>query len=437
MDNLIQERQKDISSKYLIAKSYFSGFDEAHDTYNAISAASDGKVYYVLSSNTLKSGKFYRFDPLLDQTEFIADLNDMCGEANACAIPQGKSHSRLFEMSGKLFIATHVGFYEMIEGFERLPVNLPDGYKPYPGGHLLSYDLITGELTDLMKVPFGEGIVTMTMDTKRGQIYGITWPSGHFIHYDSINNKFKDLGLVSGQGEAGIPGEDYRVICRSMFIDPRDGSVYYSTSEGDIFSYHFEENEKKKIDAISLKLDYLGRYDYTRPGSMSYNWRKIFWYEPEDVAYGVHGNSGYLFRFDPKKSTIEIVERLTSDPSRKSGMFDQFTYGYLGFILGPDKETIYYLTGGPIFEDGKLIRGDDQINVGSKGIENVHLITYNIPSGEYIDHGPICYSDGSIPGYVNSIAMTEDGTIYTLARFEHEGKVIEDLVKIANPLTIN
>ena len=28
MDNLIQERQKDISSKYLIAKSYFSGFDE-------------------------------------------------------------------------------------------------------------------------------------------------------------------------------------------------------------------------------------------------------------------------------------------------------------------------------------------------------------------------------------------------------------------------
>jgi hypothetical protein len=33
--------------------------------------------------------------------------------------------------------------------------------------------------------------------------------------------------------------------------------------------------------------------------------------------------------------------------------------------------------------------------------------------------------------------MTEDGTIYTLARFENEGKVIEDLVKIANPLTIN
>ena len=64
------------------------------------------------------------------------------------------------------------------------------------------------------------------------------------------------------------------------------------------------------------------------------------------------------------------------------------------------------------------------------------MITYNIPSGEYIDHGPICYADGSIPGYVNSIAMTEDGTIYTLARFEHEGKVIEDLVKIANPLTI-
>jgi hypothetical protein len=28
-------------------------------------------------------------------------------------------------------------------------------------------------------------------------------------------------------------------------------------------------------------------------------------------------------------------------------MFDEFSYGYLGFTLGPDEQTIYYLTGGP------------------------------------------------------------------------------------------
>ncbi len=38
------------SSKSLIAEPVFSGFDFAHDTYNALSRASDGKIYYVLSS---------------------------------------------------------------------------------------------------------------------------------------------------------------------------------------------------------------------------------------------------------------------------------------------------------------------------------------------------------------------------------------------------
>ncbi len=69
---------------------------------------------------------------------------------------------------------------------------------------------------------------------------------------------------------------------------------------------------------------------------MGYNWRSIIWYEAEGAAYGVHGNSGYLFKFDPKSSKVEIVERITSEPSKKSGMFDQFSYGYLGFLLGPD-----------------------------------------------------------------------------------------------------
>ena len=151
---------------------------------------------------------------------------------------------------------------------------------------------------------------------------------------------------------------------------------------------------------------------------MGYNWRKIFWYAPEGVAYGVHGNSGYLFRLDPRARTLELVERITSEPSKRSGMFDQFSYGYLGFQLGPDGQTIYYLTGGPIYRDGKRVTGDDQIARGAaRGLENLHLITYHIPERRYQDHGPIFYADGSRPTYVNSIAIGADGTIYTLARF--------------------
>ncbi len=34
-----------------------------------------------------------------------------------------------------------------------------------------------------------------------------------------------------------------------------------------------------------------------------------------------------------------------TEPSRRSGMYDEFSYGYLGFTLGPDGHTLYYLTG--------------------------------------------------------------------------------------------
>ena len=419
----------------LVAKHYYSGFDLANNTYNAISPASDGKIYYVLSSKSIdEGGKMYVYNPETDQIKFLADLTDICGEKGQNAVPQGKSHVNFYEKNGKLYFSTHGGYYEIIDGMERVPVNLPDGYKPYPGGHFLSYDLTSGEFEDLAIAPDGEGIVTMTMDTERGQIYAITWPKGYFIHYDLGKNQLKNLGQISANGENGIPGYDYRVLCRSILINPENGSVYFSTSEGDIFTYNPGLGIIKKEEGVSLKLDYFGNYDPTRPGSMSYNWRSIFWYPPEKVAYGVHGNTGYLFQFDPSVPKLELIERITSEPSKRSGMFDQFSYGYLGFELGPDGQTIYYLTGGPIYSNGQRVKGEMEIGLGgARGLENLHLVTYNIPNKKYIDHGPVFYSDGERPTWVNSIAIGSDGNVYTLARFENNGKVIEDLVKIPDP----
>lgn len=419
----------------LTAKHYFSGFDLAHDTYNAISSASDGRIYYVLSSQEINiGGQVYVYDPATEKIDFLGDLTELCGEKEMKAISQGKSHVRFYESGGKLYFSTHVGFYEMIDGMECLPVNPPDGYKLYQGGHILSYDLAAKRFDRHAIAPDGEGILTMTMDAERKQIYAITWPKGYFIHYDIQKDQLYNLGLVSERGEAGKVGDDYRVLCRSMFVDHRDGKVYYSTAEGDIYSYHPGDRKIEKLTDIDLRLDYFGKYDYTRPGSMSYNWRSVVWYPDEEAAYGVHGNSGYLFRFDPRRKKIELVERITSEPSRKSGMFDQFSYGYLGFDLGPDGETLYYLTGGPIYIDGKRVKGVEEIAMGAaRGLENLHLITYHIPTGKYTDHGAVFYGDGSRPTYVNSIAIDKNGNVYALARFEHNGKLIEDLIRIPNP----
>ena len=419
----------------LTAKTYNSGFPQAHDTYNALSTASDGKIYYVLSSDRIDvGGKLYRYDPETDQTNFLADLTEICGEKDLGCIPQGKSHARFYEKDGKLYFSTHVGFYELINGMDRLPVSPPDSYKLYPGGHILSYDLSTGEFEDLAIIPNGEGMVSMTMDIDRGQIYGITWPRGSFIHYDVYTGVLKNLGQISKNGEAGEPGDDFRSLCRSLVVNPQSGTVYFSIAEGDIFAYNPEIGLVEKLEDINLRLDYFGKYDPTRPGSMGYNWRKIFWYKPQNTAYGVHGNSGYLFKFNPDSSYVEIVRRITSEPSQRSGMFDQFSYGYLGFQLGPDGKTIYYLTGGPIYIDGKRVAGASEIAKGAaKGLENLHLITYNIPEDKYLDHGPIFYEDGDRPLYVNSIAVGKGGEVYALARVTENNHTRTDLIKIPNP----
>lgn len=423
-----------VSQPPLVAKKYFSGFDDAHDTYNAISSASDGKIYYVLSSTRHDvGGQFYSYDPQDDSVEFIADLSEVLGEKEQKYIAQGKSHVEFYEKDNKLYFATHIGYYQMIDGAEQLPTVAPEGYKLYPGGHFVYYDMETKEIKSLSIAPEGEGIITMVMDQERDQLYGLTWPKGLLIHHDIKTGTLRNLGPVTKAGETQLGTDNFRVICRSMFVDSRDGNVYYSTAEGDIYFYNPSLSAPEKLEGVDLRIDYFGSYDPKDAGSMGYNWRKIYWYEPENKAYGVHGNSGYLFTFDPKDKKIEIIDRITSEPSKKSGMFDQFSYGYLGFMID-NNGVIHYLTGAPIYENGKRITGLDKINMGAaKGLEHLHLVTYNIPKKEYRDLGPVFYEDGAYPTYVNSIALGDNGDVYTLARFIHDGKEIEDLIKIELP----
>ena len=48
----------------LVARIHNSGFALAHDTCNGISTASDGKIYYVLSSQTHDAAaEMYVYDP--------------------------------------------------------------------------------------------------------------------------------------------------------------------------------------------------------------------------------------------------------------------------------------------------------------------------------------------------------------------------------------
>jgi len=417
----------------IIATVYNSGFEHAHDTYNGISSASDGKIYYVLCSQLMDvGGQVYSYDPKIRTIEHLGDLTEICGEKDMKTVAQGKSHVNFVESGGKLYFATHLGYYSIINGMEKTGV--PTGeYKAYRGGHLLAYDMKTKTFEDLGIGPHNEGIITMNMDVSRGLIYGLSWPTGYLFRYNLAKKEMKDLGPATGKGEDGF-GEDFRVVCRSIAIDPDNGSVFFTNAEGKIKCLKLGQDTVETIAGEDMRKDYFGTYEIFTSGSMAYNWRQVFWYTPEKKIYGVHGNSGYLFRLDPAVPRLDVLERLTSVPSKLTGMGDQFSYGYLGFKLGPDGRTIYYLTGGPIYIDGKRVMGASSTAKGeAKGLEDLHLITYDIPTGKYLDHGAIFYPDGQRPLYVNSIAIGDDGTVYTLARITENGKTRTDLISFPGP----
>ena len=417
----------------IIATVHDSGFPQAHDTYNGISSASDGKIYYVLCSQLIDiAGQMYSFDPGSGHIEHLGDLTGICGEKDMKVVAQGKSHVNFVEAGGKLYFATHLGYYSIIDGMEKpgLPAK---GFGAYRGGHVLAYDMKTKTFEDLGLAPHHEGIITMNMDTRRGLIYGLTWPTGYLFRYDVAGKEMKDLGPFTGQGEDG-KGRDFRVLCRSLVVNPDDGTVYLTNAGGQIKRLRAGQDSVETVEGDDLKKDYFGTYDVFTSGSMAYNWRQAFWHAPDKKIYGVHGNSGYLFRFDPSLPRIDVLERLTSMPSKLTGMGDQFSYGYLGFKLGPDGRTIYYLTGGPIYIDGQRVKGAASTAKGeAKGLEDLHLITYDIPTGKYLDHGSVFYPDGQRPLYVNSIAIGDDGTVYTLARITDNGKTRTDLISFPGP----
>ena len=71
----------------------------------------------------------------------------------------------------------------------------------------------------------------------------------------------------------------------------------------------------------------------------------------------------------------------------------------------------------------------------SKGVENLHLITYIIPEGKYTDNGPIFFSNGERPAYVNSIAVGKNGVVYTQGRIPENGHTRIDLISIPGPFS--
>ena len=89
----------------LKAETHNSGFPLGHDTYNGISAASDGRIYYVLSTEQFDVGaRMFVFDPATGKIRDLGGLTEACGEQDRKTIVQGKSHVGLRRVEGQALL---------------------------------------------------------------------------------------------------------------------------------------------------------------------------------------------------------------------------------------------------------------------------------------------------------------------------------------------
>ena len=110
----------------VIGRMIDAGFYYGDSNYHAICQASDGNVYYVICSHNKKSGaRMFRCNPKSNEVTMIGDLTDVVGEDRTKVINQGKVHSDIYEVDGKLYFGTHAGSWD----------------ETYPGGHYMCYDI--------------------------------------------------------------------------------------------------------------------------------------------------------------------------------------------------------------------------------------------------------------------------------------------------------
>ena len=189
--------------------------------YNSFSVAGDGKLY-MGTCCTFGSSHILCYDPETDRISDIADMDDAIGDHRRGFDRQGKIHGRLFEWEGLLYGATHMDIATPVYGNYYDP-------KRYAGGHWFRMDPKTHKIEDLGIQRQGEGILTYTMDTGRGILYGVTWPSGYLYSFDVRSGLSRNLGRTS--------------IHLSRFIlSMSDGTVFYNMKDGMLGRYRFGDD---------------------------------------------------------------------------------------------------------------------------------------------------------------------------------------------------
>ncbi|MBN1293388.1 MAG: hypothetical protein JXB48_16225 [Candidatus Latescibacteria bacterium] len=201
--------------------------------------------------------------------------------------------------------------------YEELDAHLYQIDDSWNTGHLYKITGIKGnnpQVEDLGIPVEGQGIYTMAIDSKRGLIYGLTYPLGRFFIYNIPNNKTETITFgttyshVSNHmvshvevikdltdhaiGEVEFNG---KIIAKVMHVMP-DGVMYTSGWRGQILKYDPTiTNPQDRFSVVAYIPSVPGRQHWNRIDEIIEYKNKLY----------MGTSDGYILRFDPKTDEIE------------------------------------------------------------------------------------------------------------------------------------
>lgn len=360
--------------------------------YTACLAASDGKVYVGLNQHA-KGGTVAMYDPETDTIKNLGDMNRITGQTNLWVEPQAKVHSQICEGSdGKIYFGTHLsGFFNFAK--------FTSG-EAYPGGHWMVYDPVEDIVNDLGIGRKGNGFLTMTMDPKRGRLYGVTYPQAHFLYYDIETGLTTDMGQV----------QNWDAIGRTLALDDL-GRIYGCYDRGRLWRY---DPEKDQIENLLIQLPQreVGVPVHRAYWETEQTFTAVAHSPDHKLIYFLETGSSYLVEYDPHagmEGKMRVLTQLCAD--RYVGK-REVPYAMISFCRGVDN-IIYYACNSAI--------SDEAGNPYWGGGMSAGLVTYNLNTGKREDHGLIIVENDLVVIHPNSASAGPDGTIYFVSHVLESG----------------
>lgn len=360
--------------------------------WNALSVASDGKVYIGMCKHG-GTAHVIRYDPVRDQVTDLGAMAEATHEMWLGKEPQAKVHVPLLEAGdGRLFFATHFGnFWYNAREFER---------AAFPGSHWLVLDPKSGHIADLGIAAENEGMMTIVLDRNRDLLYGMTLPRGHLVQYDIRRGRTRDLGRIS----------NWDSIVRTLVIDDA-GRVYGSVAPNHVFRY---DPQKDLVELLPAVLPHGEDIPAASWGSSTGTaiWRAALYHEGRHKIYGIQAGSVELFELDPASGEARLVAPMC--PDEFIGRSD-VPYASLALTRAPD-DILYYAA------EGSARRFDygGTEGAGPRG-PCAHLITYDFSSGKRQDHGVMASTDGQQVLGAEGAAADAAGNVYFVGGVQKPG----------------